>query len=129
MVSLKPACYSWNYSVMTFEHFFQFVFVPFPNKESAVLLHEKKNVGFQTGDSVIVTNPGALVIIGGFAMPQVPVTAREVADVITQYPSIPVIGVCFTHMFEKKGWLDSLHVDCRIDAEVTIFIKYCRSTR
>jgi len=106
---------------------FQFVFVPFLNEQSAVMLHEKKNIGFQTGDSVIVSNPAALVIMGGLAMPQVQVTAREVANVITQYPSIPVIGVCFMHMFEKEGWLDSIHVDCLIDAEVTVSVEYPRS--
>ena len=63
-------------------------------------------------------NPKAIVVMGGLSMPNVPVKPDEVKAVIGRHAGAAVIGVCFMHMFEKAGWLDTLTFDCLIDANI-----------
>ncbi len=108
------------YAIRTLSY--EYVFVPFVDETNAVLLEERKNVGFQAGKTIPITRPAALVIMGGLAMPQIPVTKDQVAAVIATHTGVPCIGICFMHMFEKEGWFDKVTFDNLIDAnfEVTV---------
>jgi hypothetical protein len=76
------------------------------------------DVGMQIRISAVCLKPGALVILGGLSKPDVPVNAEQVKEVIEKYPGALVISVCFMHMFEKAGWLNTLSFDCLIDANI-----------
>jgi hypothetical protein len=68
--------------------------------------------------SPVLLKPKAIVIMGGLSMPNVPVKAEQVKAVIAKHPGAVVIGVCFMHMFEKAGWLNTITFDCMIDANI-----------
>jgi hypothetical protein len=53
--------------------------------------------------------------MGGLAMPFMPVTKEQVSRMIGLHNNPPVAGVCFMSMFEKAGWLDTVHFDLLID--------------
>lgn len=101
---------------------YRFVFVPFVDEKKAVLLGERKDVGFQATETEPVSNPAALVIMGGLAMPQIPVSAGQVKDVLKTHPNIPTIGICFMSMFEKEGWLSEIAFDSLIDADISVTV-------
>jgi hypothetical protein len=66
----------------------------------------------------VTLNPKAIVIMGGLSMPNVPVKAEQVKTVLDKHSGAAVIGVCFMHMFEKAGWLNTIAFDCQIDANI-----------
>jgi len=66
----------------------------------------------------VVLKPKAVVIMGGLSMPNVPVKAEQVKGVIDRHPGSLVIGVCFMHMFEKAGWLNTLSFEYLPDANI-----------
>ncbi|PKL65385.1 MAG: DUF2124 domain-containing protein [Methanomicrobiales archaeon HGW-Methanomicrobiales-3] len=92
------------------------VFVPFVDESRAKMLSHVENVGMQAGVAAVALNPRAIVIMGGLSMPNVPVKAEQVKAVMEKHAGAATIGVCFMHMFEKAGWLDSLSFNCLIDA-------------
>lgn len=94
------------------------VFVPFVDETKAKKIININHVGMQAGASVGTLKPKAVVVMGGLSMPNMPVNASQVKTVIGKYPDAAVIGVCFMHMFEKAGWLDTLSFDCLIDANI-----------
>ena len=94
------------------------VFVPFVDESKAKKLNHIDNVGMQTGAGAVSLNPKAIVVMGGLSMPNVPVKAEQVKDVIGKHPGATVIGVCFMHMFAKAGWLATVSFDCLIDANI-----------
>ena len=66
----------------------------------------------------VTLSPKVIVIMGGLSMPDVPVKAGQVQAVVARHPGALVLGVCFMHMFEKAGWLDTVSFDCLIDATI-----------
>jgi hypothetical protein len=66
----------------------------------------------------VTCKPKAIVIMGGLSMPNVPVNAEQVKAVLDGHPGTLVIGVCFMHMFEKAGWLQTISFDCLIDTNI-----------
>ena len=94
------------------------VFVPFVDESKAKKISHVEDVGMQARIAPIVLKPKAIVIMGGLSMPNVPVKAEQVKAVIAKHPGAAVIGVCFMHMFEKAGWLDTVSFDCLIDANI-----------
>jgi hypothetical protein len=72
----------------------------------------------QARAGLVTLKPKAVVILGGLSMPNVPVKAEQVKSVIDKHPGSAVIGVCFMHMFEKAGWLNTITFDCMIDANI-----------
>jgi hypothetical protein len=73
------------------------------------------DAGMQVSDVASALKPRVIVIMGGLAMPNMPVTKEQVKDLITRYPDVIVVGVCFMSMFEKAGWLDTVEFDLLID--------------
>lgn len=94
------------------------VFVPYVDESKVKKIDLVPDVGMQTIVSPVVLKPKAVVIMGGLSMPNVPVKAGQVKGVIDRHPGTLVIGVCFMHMFEKAGWLNTLSFDCLIDANI-----------
>ncbi|WAC06187.1 MAG: DUF2124 domain-containing protein [Methanoregula sp.] len=97
---------------------FEQVFVPFLNESKAKVIHNVDDVGMQVSEKAAVLRPKALIIMGGLAMPNVPVTKEEVQDIIGRHGGAKVIGVCFMNMFEKAGWLTAVKFDVFIDATI-----------
>jgi len=97
-----------------------FVFVPYTKEEKAHTLVMKPDVGFQAGELYQPKNPAVLVVMGGLAMPNMPVDADSVVSVMTRWKGAASIGVCFMHMFAKAGWLDKIRFDLLIDADISV---------
>jgi hypothetical protein len=96
----------------------QQVFVPLLDETKAKLLHDVPDVGMQADGSPGALHPKALVIMGGLAMPNVPLTKEQVQALVARHGDVKVIGVCFMSMFEKAGWCDTLSFDLMIDATI-----------
>ena len=96
------------------------IFVPYTGEEKAHKLTMKPDVGFQASEAYPPKNPAVLVIMGGLAMPNMPVTADDVASEMKKWNGAGAIGICFMHMFEKAGWLDKMHFDILIDADISV---------
>ena len=94
------------------------VFVPYVDETKARRISNVEHVGMQANAAVPSLKPKAVVVMGGLSMPNMPVKAEQVKDVIGKHPGATVIGVCFMHMFEKAGWLSTISFDCLIDATI-----------
>lgn len=94
------------------------VFTPFVDESRARKIVHVDDVGMQARAGPVTLKPKVIVIMGGLSMPNVPVKADQVKEIIGKYPGATVIGVCFMHMFAKAGWLDIVSFDCLIDANI-----------
>jgi hypothetical protein len=94
------------------------VFVPFVDECRAKKISHVEDVGMQARIAPVTLKPKSIVVMGGLSMPNVPVKAEHVKSVIDRHPGAAVIGVCFMHMFEKAGWLNTITFDCMIDANI-----------
>jgi len=94
------------------------VFVPFVDETKARKISHVEHVGMQANTPAPALKPKAIVVMGGLSMPNVPVKPEEVKAVIGRHAGAAVIGVCFMHMFEKAGWLNTVTFDCLIDANI-----------
>ncbi|TAJ45439.1 DUF2124 domain-containing protein [Methanofollis fontis] len=94
------------------------VFVPYLDEEKARTIRAEKDVGMQIGDAPASLSPAVAVIMGGLAMPNIPVEAGAAAEMLARHPEARRIGVCFMSMFEQAGWLDTLDFDLLIDAAI-----------
>lgn len=100
----------------------KFIFVPYNKEEKAHTLAMKVDAGFQAEEVCPPKNPAVVVIMGGLAMPNMPVTAEDMALVLDKWKGAAAIGVCFMHMFEKAGWLEKVHFDLLIDADISVMV-------
>jgi hypothetical protein len=94
------------------------VFVPMVDENKAHTIHNVPDIGMQAGTATMNLKPKAIVIMGGLSMPNVPIKAEQVKEVVERHQGALVIGVCFMHMFEKAGWLSIIRFDCLIDANI-----------
>jgi hypothetical protein len=94
------------------------VFVPFVDESRAKRIGHVDDVGMQARAGPVSLNPKVIVIMGGLSMPNVPVKVEQVKEVLHKHTGAVVIGVCFMHMFEKAGWLNTITFDCMIDANI-----------
>ncbi len=96
----------------------QQAFVPFVDEKKAKKMQMVEDIGMQAAGDVSIMNPSAVVIMGGLSMPNVPVTAAQVCQVIAPYTNAARIGVCFMNMFDKAGWNKEIEFDLLIDAAI-----------
>lgn len=94
------------------------VFVPYLDETKARKLNEIPDTGMQVSSEPTAVNPRVVVIMGGLAMPYMPVTKEQVRDLAARYDMAKVAGVCFQNMFEKAGWLDTVEFDLLISAMI-----------
>ena len=94
------------------------VFVPYVDERKARVIQNVPDIGMQARVAPVNLKPHAVVVMGGLSMPNVPVKAEQVKTVLDKHTGASVIGVCFMHMFEKAGWLNTITFDCLIDANI-----------
>jgi hypothetical protein len=94
------------------------VFVPYVDEKKANIMQNVPDIGMQVRVAPVNLNPRAIVVMGGLSMPNVPIKAEQVKAVIDKHTGAMVIGVCFMHMFEKAGWMNTITFDCVIDATI-----------
>ncbi|MCK9580466.1 MAG: DUF2124 domain-containing protein [Methanoregula sp.] len=95
------------------------VYVPLLDEAKGQRLRDVPDVGMQvSGGKPGAVRPTVIVIMGGLAMPMMPLTKDDVKELITRHGDVKVIGVCFMSMFEKAGWLDTISFDLLIDATI-----------
>jgi hypothetical protein len=94
------------------------VFVPLLDEAKAKKIGYVENIGMQVCGGSVPVNPKVIVIMGGLAMPLMPLTKDDVNAMIRRHEHVKVVGVCFMSMFKKAGWLDTLSFDCLIDAQL-----------
>lgn len=94
------------------------VFVPVLDESKAKKMVNVDDVGMQVSGGYAHLKPKLLVIMGGLAMPNMPVTKVQVQSLIRQHGNVKVAGVCFMSMFEKAGWMDTISFDLLIDATI-----------
>jgi len=92
------------------------VFVPLLDETKAQKIVSIEDIGMQISGGPAVLRPRLLVVMGGLAMPYMPVTKEQVRDLAARHTSAKLAGVCFMSMFEKAGWLDTVDFDLLIDA-------------
>ena len=102
---------------------YTFYFVPYLNENESRKMVFTEGVGYRTGDSCRFDNPSVIVIMGGLAMPGVPVTPDQAETAVKQYPNAARVGVCFMHMFQKAGLLDKIPFDLLIDAVIEVTVE------
>jgi hypothetical protein len=92
------------------------VFVPYLDEAKARKLHEVEDAGMQVSSEPAVVRPKVMVIMGGLAMPSMPVTKEQVRDLAARHDGAKLAGVCFQDMFAKAGWLDTLEFNLLISS-------------
>jgi len=97
---------------------FEFIFVPRLDESSAKVLKPVPHVGMQvTTHAPDDFDPKVIVIMGGLAMPNEPVTAEMVHETIAGY-NAKIVGICFMDMFRHAKWLDKISFDMVINAQI-----------
>jgi hypothetical protein len=94
------------------------VFVPLLDEAKAKKIQDVRDVGMQVSGGPAALHPRLLVIMGGLAMPLMPVTKEQVRDLALRHSGAKLAGICFMGMFEKAGWLDTVDFDLMIDAAI-----------
>ncbi|MGA2918742.1 DUF2124 domain-containing protein [Methanoregula sp.] len=94
------------------------VFVPLLDETKAQKIVSIEDIGMQVSGGPVSLRPKLLVIMGGLAMPYMPVTKEQVRDLAACHTGAKLAGVCFMSMFEKAGWLDTVDFDLLIDANL-----------
>ena len=97
---------------------FEQVFVPLLDESKAKVIHNVDDVGMQVSAKAATLRPKVLIIMGGLAMDNVPVTKEQVQALINKHGDVKVVGVCFMNMFEKAVWLPVVKFDMTIDATI-----------
>jgi len=96
----------------------QQVFVPILDESKSRTIVDVPDVGMQASGAPVAIHPHVVVIMGGLAMPMMPVTKDQVRALAGRYGDAKVVGVCFQSMFEKAGWLDTVPFDLVINATI-----------
>jgi hypothetical protein len=94
------------------------VFVPLLDEAKARKLCEVADAGIQVSSEQALVRPKVLVIMGGLAMPYMPVTKEQVRELAARHSGAKIAGVCFQNMFEKAGWLDTVAFDLLVNAMI-----------
>lgn len=98
----------------------KFLFIPYLNEQESRRMVFTDGIGFQIGEPCLVSNPSVIVMMGGLAMPGIPVSPEQAETVFTKYPDVSRVGICFMHMFRKANWLDRISFDLLIDATIVV---------
>lgn len=96
----------------------QQVFVPLLEESKAREIRDVPDVGMQVAGGPVSLHPKVIVIMGGLAMPLMPVTREQVRDLAARHEGAKLAGICFQNMFAKAGWLDTVPFDLQINAMI-----------
>jgi hypothetical protein len=98
---------------------FSFVYIPRANVSEARRMEWLEGIGFTvTGEKGDPQSPGALVVLGGLAMPKFGCPLAQVQEMVgaLAMKGTRLVGVCFMGIFEREGWSSALPFDAVIDA-------------
>ncbi|MCW3132418.1 MAG: DUF2124 domain-containing protein [Candidatus Methanospirare jalkutatii] len=122
---------------------YEMLYVPRAEAAEARKIREVKNIGFcvvdEKGDP---SNPAAIVILGGLAMPKFGVPPENVLNMIKEISGYDasaekeakeeaeaekgkpkIIGVCFMNIFERANWLSKIKFDVITDTTMETVVK------
>ena len=126
---------------------YEMLYVPRAEASEARKIKEVKNIGFcvvdEKGDP---SNPAAIVILGGLAMPKFGVPPENVLNMIKEISGYDasvsaeekeeakeeaeaekgkpkIIGVCFMNIFERANWLSKIKFDVITDTTMETVVK------
>lgn len=103
---------------------FEAIFIPKANEMEARKIVELEGIGYRIGDEKAdPSDPDAIVLLGGLAMPKFGCSADEVLGVIkriSKKKNPALIGVCFMGIFKKQGWDRAFNFKKIIDASVEV---------
>ncbi|MCW7080165.1 MAG: DUF2124 domain-containing protein [Candidatus Methanospirare jalkutatii] len=122
---------------------YEMLYVPRAEASEARKIREVKNIGFcvvdEKGDP---SNPAAIVILGGLAMPKFGVPPENVLNMIKEISGYDasaekeakeeaeaekgkpkIIGVCFMNIFERANWLSKIKFDVITDTTMETVVK------
>ena len=122
---------------------YEMLYVPRAEASEARKIREVKNIGFcvvdERGDP---SNPAAIVILGGLAMPKFGVPPENVLNMIKEISGYDasaegeakeeaeaekrkpkIIGVCFMNIFERSNWLNKIKFDVITDTTMETIVK------
>ncbi|UYZ40539.1 MAG: DUF2124 domain-containing protein [Candidatus Methanospirare jalkutatii] len=122
---------------------YEMLYVPRAEASEARKIKEVKNIGFcvvdEKGDP---SNPAAIVILGGLAMPKFGVPPENVLNMIKEISGYDasaekeakeeaeaekgkpkIIGVCFMNIFERANWLNKIKFDVITDTTMETVVK------
>ncbi|HVP94085.1 MAG TPA: DUF2124 family protein [Methanoregulaceae archaeon] len=94
------------------------VFVPYFKEELAKKITFIDGVGMQVSTDRADLIPRAQIIMGGLAMPGIPVTVEDAKSVIAIHQDSAIIGICFMNMFERADWMREITFELLIDATI-----------
>jgi hypothetical protein len=94
------------------------VFVPYFDERLAKKIIFTENIGMQISSDRVSLSPRVQVIMGGLAMPNIPVSVNDAKSVIAVHKDAAVVGVCFMNMFGKADWLNEIRFHLLIDATI-----------
>ena len=97
-----------------------FLFVPFLNESESRKMIYSEGIGFQVGEFCPITSPSVIVLMGGLALPDVPVKPTQVKEILVKYPDVARVGISFMHIFKQAKWLDKISFDLMIDVTVIV---------
>ena len=98
----------------------KFLFVPYLNEQESRKMIFTDGIGYQIGDPCPVNDPSIIVVMGGLAMPGIPVNPEQAETLFQKYLGVVRVGICFMHMFQKANWLERISFDLIIDATVVV---------
>jgi len=122
---------------------YEMLYVPRAEASEARKIKEVKNIGFcvvdEKGDP---SNPAAIVILGGLAMPKFGVPPENVLNMIKEISGYDasaeeevkeeaeavkgkpkIIGVCFMNIFERSNWTRKIKFDVITDTTMETVVK------
>ncbi|HNX17427.1 MAG TPA: DUF2124 domain-containing protein [Methanoregula sp.] len=94
------------------------VFVPLLDEEKTRAIHDVPDVGMQASGDHVSLSPKVIVIMGGLAMPMMPITKEQVRDLAARHNGAKVVGVCFQDMFNRAGWTGTVPFDFTVNAMI-----------
>ncbi|MDI9641933.1 MAG: DUF2124 family protein [Archaeoglobales archaeon] len=105
---------------------FEMLFIPKANESEARRIRELKNIGYCiSNEKANPSDPEAVVLLGGLAMPKFGCSAEEVSAMVKRLSKMKspiILGVCFMSIFKKQGWDRTFSFKRLIDATVEVEI-------
>jgi len=94
------------------------VFVPLLDESKTREIRDVPDVGMQASGNHVSLSPKVIVIMGGLAMPMMPVTKEQICDLAARHNGAKVVGICFQNMFERAGWTGTVPFDLTVNAMI-----------
>ncbi|MEM2727212.1 MAG: DUF2124 family protein [Archaeoglobaceae archaeon] len=105
---------------------FEIIFIPKAKDGEARKLEDSGVCYFVTDEKADPTNPDAIVLLGGLAMPKFGCSVEEVhrmIENISKEKKPVILGVCFMGIFKKQGWDKVFSFRKLIDATIEVEIR------